>query len=558
MGEEDGRIIYRVVIDDNNVERDASAAGQRAGSALGTGASKGATIAQQAMIGAARKIGEAFVKMAADAVQGIEKIVQAGIDFNARMEKYQTAFTTLLGSAEEAAAVMDQIRRDAASTPFDVDSLTQANQALISAGVSAGEARKNVLDLANAIAATGGGSAELSRMSANLQQIRNVGKATAMDIRQFANAGINIYGLLADSMGVTAAQAAEMEVTYEQLAKALAHASEEGGMYAGALEAQSKTFTGQISTLKDNLQQLSGILTQDLFKKLAEDALPNVMEMVNQLMEAAQQEGLKGVLNVAGTVIRELISKLSTTIYNALPDVAEMGYQIIETLFNAALGLIEEAPKLIVKLIKSLAETIVKHIPDLLVMGANLLASIGEGIANAIPDLISMIPDLCMQMIDAFKNMNWAQVGIEIVDAIWSGIISAWKNIGPYSMIFKEVDFAVNGVKKILGIASPSKEFQYIGRMCIEGAELGIEDQEAQLMRTVRTTFEGVPEAAAVGVGNIGANVGASVASNISHNMVSNVTGGNTYNVTIDAQNVKDFTRVVDLFDSLQVRARMA
>ena len=553
MGEEDGRIIYRVVIDDNNVERDASAAGQRAGGALGNGATKGAKIAQQAMIGAARMIGEAFVKMAAEAVQGIEKIVQAGVDFNARMEKYQTAFTTLLGTAEEAAAVMDQIRKDAASTPFDVDSLTQANQALISAGVSAGDARKNVLDLANAIAATGGGSAELSRMAANLQQIRNVGKATAMDIRQFANAGINIYGLLADSMGVTTEQAADMEVTYEQLAEALAHAAEEGGMYAGALEAQSKTFNGQISTLKDNLQQLAGTLTQDLFKTLAEEALPNVMEWVNRLMTAAQEEGISGVVKVAGEIFHELMDKVN----EALPDVAEMGFKIVETLFNAALEVIKEAPKLIVNLIKSLAETIVNHIPDLLKMGADLLLAIGEGISNAIPDLLSMIPDLCLQIIETFKETNWAQIGIEIVDGIWSGLINAWKSIGPYSMIFKEVDFAVNGVKKMLGIASPSKVFRYIGEMCVEGAELGIEDQEAQLLRTVKTTFEGVPDAAVASVGNIGANVGASVASNISHNMVSNYTGGNTYNVSIDAKSVQEFNDIVDIVLGARLMARM-
>lgn len=553
MGEEDGRIIYRVVIDDDGVERDASAAGQRAGGALGNGATRGAKIAQQAMIGAARMIGEAFVKMAAEAVQGIEKIVQAGVDFNARMEKYQTAFTTLLGTAEEAATVMDQIRKDAASTPFDVDSLTQANQALISAGVSAGDARKNVLDLANAIAATGGGSAELSRMAANLQQIRNVGKATAMDIRQFANAGINIYGLLADSMGVTAAQAAEMEVTYEQLAEALSHAAEAGGMYAGALEAQSKTFNGQISTLKDNLQQLAGILTQDLFSSLAEETLPGVMDWVNRLMEAAQKEGIAGVVKVAGDIFHELMDKVN----EALPDVTEMGFKIIETLFNAALEVIKEAPKLIVNLIKSLAETIVNHIPDLLKMGADLLLAIGEGISNAIPDLLSMIPDLCLQIIETFKETNWAQIGIEIVDAIWAGIIKAYKALSPWNMIFKEVNFAVNGVKKLLGISSPSKVFQYIGKMCVEGAELGIEDQEAQLLRTVKTTFEGVPSAAAVGVGDIGADIGANVSSNITHNMVSNFTGGNIYNVSIDAKNVEEFNDIIEIVMGARLTARM-
>lgn len=551
MGEEDGRIIYRVVIDDDGVERDASAAGQRAGGALGNGATKGAKIAQQAMIGAARMIGEAFVKMAAEAVQGIEKIVQAGVDFNARMEKYQTAFTTLLGTAEEAAAVMDQIRKDAASTPFDVDSLTQANQALISAGVSAGDARKNVLDLANAIAATGGGSAELSRMAANLQQIRNVGKATAMDIRQFANAGINIYGLLADSMGVTAAQAAEMEVTYEQLAEALSHAAEAGGMYAGALEAQSKTFNGQISTLKDNLQQLAGILTKDLFETLAGEALPQVMEWVNKLMGAAQEEGIAGVVKVAGEIFHELMDKVN----ESLPDVTEMGFKIIETLFNAALEVIKEAPKLIANLIKSLSETIVSHIPDLLKMGADLLLAIGEGLANAIPTLLNMIPDLCMQIIETFGETDWASIGINIVDGIWTGILAPWNALK--KGVSNLAHGIANGVKGALGIASPSKEFQYIGRMCVEGAELGFEDQEAQLLRTVKTTFEGVPNAAAVGIGDIGADIGANVSSNISHNMVSNFTGGNIYNVSIDAKNVEEFNDIIEIVMGARLTARM-
>ena len=127
MGE-DGRIIYKVVIDDNGVESEASKAGQKVGGALEKSARSGSGAFEQLMIGAARKVGAAFVEMAAKGVQGVEQMMQAGIDFNAKMETYRTAFTTLLGTAEEAEQVMSQIRKDAASTPFDVDSLTQANQ----------------------------------------------------------------------------------------------------------------------------------------------------------------------------------------------------------------------------------------------------------------------------------------------------------------------------------------------------------------------------------------------------------------------------------------------
>jgi tape measure domain-containing protein len=553
---EDGRIVYRVVIDDNGVESEAANAGQRVGGALEKSARGGTSAFEQLMIGAARKIGAAFVEMAAKGVQSVEQIVQAGIDFNAKMETYQTAFTTLLGSAEEAAEVMERIRKDAASTPFDVDSLTQANQMLISAGVSAEAARDQVLNLANAVSATGGGSAELSRMAANLQQIRNVGKATAMDIRQFANAGINIYGLLADSMGVTTEQAAEMEITYDQLAEAFEKAATSGGMYAGALEAQSKTFTGQISTLKDNLTQLSGVLTEDIFNALAEDALPRVIGWVNELLEAAEENGIAGVLDVVSKIFHEMMDAFN----EHMPEIADVGFTIVQTLLNALLEIIKELPRTVVNIVTSLVGAFLDHLPEMIVTGIEMITALFEGIATAIPDLIASIPTLCEKMIQAFKDVNWASVGIQITDAIWSGLAASWE-LAPAAWIAKKVKSlfkgAKDGAKDELGISSPSKEFEYIGRMCIEGAELGFENNEAELMRTVKTTFEGVPSTAALSSG-LNPNVGNSIATNISHSMTSNVTGGNVFNITLDAHNVDDFTRIVDLVDSMGVRARMA
>ena len=59
-------------------------------------------------------------------------------------------------------------------------------------------------------------------MAANMQQIKTVGKATAMDIRQFGIAGINIYEMLHRSTGKSIEQVKEMDVSYEDLSKAMA------------------------------------------------------------------------------------------------------------------------------------------------------------------------------------------------------------------------------------------------------------------------------------------------------------------------------------------------
>lgn len=182
---------------------------------------------------------------------GLAGLAKEMVSTGAKFDSYKLQLETLLGSQKLAADAFNQIKLDAAKTPFDVESLTRANSMLISAGASAGEARETVLGLGNAIAATGGGSDELMRMSVNLQQIKTLGKASAMDVKQFAFAGIPIYQMLAKTMGISVEKARTLDVTYEQLKTSFEKAAGAGGMFAGGLEKQSKSIGGQISNLKD-------------------------------------------------------------------------------------------------------------------------------------------------------------------------------------------------------------------------------------------------------------------------------------------------------------------
>lgn len=209
--------------------------------------------------------------------------VEMGISYNAQIEKYTTGFTNMIGSAQAAQEAMQAIQEDAARTPFDVASLTQANQLLISAGENAAYSRKVINALGDAVSATGGGNAELSRMAANLQQIANVGKASAIDIKQFAYAGINIYQILADYTGKSVQEVQNMTISYDLLSQALIAASKEGGRYYNAMDTQSQTMNGRISTLKDNVSQLAGLLTGNLT-----NALGGVISKLNEMVIAAQ------------------------------------------------------------------------------------------------------------------------------------------------------------------------------------------------------------------------------------------------------------------------------
>jgi tape measure domain-containing protein len=179
---------------------------------------------------------------------GLGSIVQGAMN----KETNINGMSTFLGN-QGANTAYANIEKDAEATPFDTQSLLEVNRSLISAGANAKAARTDSMNLANAIVAVGGTSDTLTRMAANMQQIKTVGKATAMDVRQFGIAGINIYALLAKSTGKSIDQVKEMDVTYEQLSAALSMSASKGGLYYGALENAQNSMQGKWSNFQEKM-----------------------------------------------------------------------------------------------------------------------------------------------------------------------------------------------------------------------------------------------------------------------------------------------------------------
>jgi tape measure domain-containing protein len=218
-------------------------------------------------------------------IQAVKQFVGSVIEAGSQVENAQIGLGTLLKNNEEAAKVIQDTMNDATKTPFAFEGLLQANKALISAGSSAKEARRTVLDLANAISATGGGDVELQRMVVNLQQIKNTGKATALDIKQFAYAGINIYKILADATNLPISKVKDLDVSYDMLRYALAKAHEQGGAYAQGLEKMANSTSVGISNLGDALFQLKVRIFNDA-KPAVSDLIATGMDMIKWLGDA--------------------------------------------------------------------------------------------------------------------------------------------------------------------------------------------------------------------------------------------------------------------------------
>ena len=401
----DADIVIGATVETTQAEKSVSGLTDKLGDAMDKGASqagKASSLMTMGLNALSVAAGNILTKVGETAASVVQQVVDTGLAFNRQMENYQLAFENLLGSAEAANAALDAIKADAASTPFDVAGLVSANRLLISTGQSAEEARQVITALGNAVSASGGGNAELERMAANLQQIANVGKASAIDVRQFAYAGIDIYGLLADYTGMAKDEVQGLTVSYDLLVDALKAASAEGGRYAGAMEAYSQTLQGRMDTLADNATQLAGAITETLFDA-QKDFVEAASGWVDTLAETLEAEG-PGAMMAAGV---QIVFELAQGIAEAAPQVASAAVQTVA----------------------DFAANVLQNLPAIANTGGQIIGSLIAGLLGLMVNLESAVGQIVAAIIDFFLSGDFIDVGVQIISGVIQGFVDALPNL---------------------------------------------------------------------------------------------------------------------------------
>ena len=402
-------------------------------------------------LGSIAKTGLKVTATAIGAVSGaFGAAVLSGVKYNSQMEQYITSFGTMLGSAEEATKLVNNLKEMGAKTPFETSDLAKASQTLLAFGTSAEDLLPTLQMLGDV---SQGNKERFDSLTLAFAQVGSAGKLSGQDLLQFVNAGFNPLNEISKMAGESMAELKERMsaggVSAEEVAEAFKHATSEGGQFYQATEAQSQTFNGQMSTLKDNAMSFIGELTQGVTNTLKDSVLPTVNGWLEELQSAFTSNGVEGVVTAFGSILADACTKLA----QAAPGVVDLAVGFIQSFIK---GIGDNAPQLIQaakQIVGALVDGLIKLLPSEIQKPVketvNILKRSFEsgGLRNAINTVSKILKDLGKVVTNLAKT---------ILPPLAKAVDFLGKNI---KIILPLIAEAVVGIKAFKIVQSATKWF---------------------------------------------------------------------------------------------------
>lgn len=402
-------------------------------------------------LGSIAKTGLKVTATAIGAVSGaFGAAVLSGVKYNSQMEQYITSFGTMLGSAEEATKLVNNLKEMGAKTPFETSDLAKASQTLLAFGTSAEDLLPTLQMLGDV---SQGNKERFDSLTLAFAQVGSAGKLSGQDLLQFVNAGFNPLNEISKMTGESMAELKERMsaggVSAEEVAEAFKHATSEGGQFYQAMEAQSQTFNGQMSTLKDNAMSFIGKLTQGVTNTLKDSVLPTVNGWLEELQSAFTSNGVEGVVTAFGSILADACTKLA----QAAPGVVDLAVGFIQSFIK---GIGDNAPQLIQaakQIVGALVDGLIKLLPSEIQKPVketvNILKRSFEsgGLRNAINTVSKILKDLGKVVTNLAKT---------ILPPLAKAVDFLGKNI---KIILPLIAEAVVGIKAFKIVQSATKWF---------------------------------------------------------------------------------------------------
>lgn len=260
-------------------------------------------------------------------------------------------------------------------------------------------------------------------------------------------------------------------------------------------------FLPSVSTAMDGFTEIMAGNTEEGIA-LIEEATDQMVQQLN--------DNLPTLIEVGGKVIVNLLTGIVQSLPELIPAIVQVVLEIVDVLLENLPMIIEAAVQIIIAIIKGIAEALPDLIPkivevvltivdtlidniDLLIEAAiQLMIGLAIGLVKAIPEIVKKAPEIISSLFEALIEGvgEMISAGWELIKGLWEGIKQGaewlWNKVKGW------LDDLWGGIKDFFGIASPSKEMEWVGKMLTEGLTEGIEDNAITAVRAAEDMASGI------------------------------------------------------------------
>ena len=282
------------------------------------------------------------------------------------------------------------------------------------------------------------------------------------------------------------------------------------GMTPQLLSAALQLFLGLVQAIPPTITLLLAELP-----KIAESVLSALSEAVPLILDAAEQafmsivDALPTVLSQLGESLPQILQKIIDFLVNSTPTLLDKCVDFLFSVIRAIPSIVSALAQNLPKIVLSITSTLAKNAPKIFSTALSLLGKIGEAIPQIGRELLGQVPQIIGSIVkglaSGYKQMK--EIGKDMLKGLWEGMKSLggwiWDKISGF---FNKT--IVGGIKKLLGIASPSKVFAQMGAFSAQGYAEGFEDSMSDAKNSIYDSMDFNPRPRPRGSGGSGGSGG--------------------------------------------------
>lgn len=326
------------------------------------------------------------------------------ISYNAKMEQTSIAFTSMLGSAQDAKIMMDQLREFADDTPFEFEDIAPAAQQLKAFGFEARDIIPTLTAVGNASAGLGRGAEGLKQIAFVMGQIKTTGKLMGQDVMQLSQLGIPVKDILAKNLGLAADQLSDIGnqgISADAAIKALTEGMNEG--FPNMMAKMSNSFSGMLSTINDKASRILGKIGEPLFNSM-KGAISRIRDAFDTALKNVNTKGLSHIFD---DLVPNGLAKSISHLFNSI------GQEI-----SAIMPVIDNLSSALDDLFKPLLEGDGSLFLDMLDTVATVTVNVWRVVSGVIADIAAVIGSVESYIVSVLNGINGA------FDTLYNGLLS--------------------------------------------------------------------------------------------------------------------------------------